>query len=169
MAVGQPGLNLVWAREGDGKGYQPVPSKALSRRPVSDSAMMVGRTLEWVRVTSAIVAGLAALWCLGAWLGRRRDTWIAWGAQYRRSPTAFYLLLTIVSAGLALGGRYGLWQFVYWLPGFNFIRGSSRFMVLGLLGVAVLAGVGFDWLAARLAPSPRRLAAIVVGGLLVAE
>ena len=45
------------------------------------------------------------------------------------SPTAFYLLLTIVSGGLALGGRYGLWQFVYWLPGFNFIRGSSRFMI----------------------------------------
>ena len=103
------------------------------------------------------------------WAGRRRDAWTVWGAQYRRSPTAFYLLLTIVSAGLALGGRYGLWQFVYWLPGFNFIRGSSRFMVLGLLGVAVLTGVGFDRLAARLAPSRRRLAAVVAGGLLVAE
>ena len=42
-------------------------------------------------------------------------------------------------------------------------------MVLGLLGVAVLAGVGFDRLTARLAPSFRRLAAVVVGGLLVAE
>src|SRR6185295_14279539 len=80
-----------------------------------------------------------------------------------------YLLLTIVSAGLALGGRYGLWQFVYWLPGFNFIRGSSRFMVLGLLGVAVLTGAGFDRLTARLAASARGLAAVVVGGLLLAE
>jgi len=78
-------------------------------------------------------------------------------------------LLTIVSVGLALGGQYGLWQFVYWLPGFNFIRGASRFMVLGLLGVAVLAGAGFDWLTARLPPTPRRLAAVAAGALLVAE
>ena len=42
-------------------------------------------------------------------------------------------------------------------------------MVLGLLGVAVLAGVGFDWLTARLAPARRRLAAVVIGGLLLVE
>ncbi|HEY3045503.1 MAG TPA: hypothetical protein VGJ39_15845, partial [Vicinamibacterales bacterium] len=96
----------------------------------------------------------------------RRD---AWAAQYRRSPTAFYLLLTMVSAGFALGGQFWLWQSVFWLPGFNFIRGPSRFMVLGLLGIAVLAGVGFDSLTARLAPSRRRLAALAVGAVLVAE
>ena len=146
-----------------------MPARALSRRPVGDSVMMIVRLLEWIRVTVAIAAALAALWYVCTWLARRRDAWTAWGARYRRSPTAFYLLLTIVSAGLALGGRYGLWQFVYWLPGFNFIRGSSRFMVLGLLGVAVLAGVGFDRLTARVAPSRRRVAAFVAGGLLVAE
>lgn len=165
----RPALNLVWAREGDRKGYGPVPPNALSRRPVSGRTLTIVRTLEWVRVTSAIVAGLAALWCVCAWLARRRDAWITWGAQYRRNPTAFYLLLTIVSTGLALGGRYGLWQFVYWLPGFNFIRGSSRFMVLGLLGIAVLTGLGFDWLTAPLGPSRRRLAALAVGALMVAE
>ena len=165
----RPALDLVWVREGDERGYQPVPASALSRRPVGDSLMMIVRLLGWIRVTSAIAAALAALWCVSAWLARRRDAWTAWGARYRRSPTAFYLLLTIVSAGLALGGRYGLWQFVYWLPGFNFIRGSSRFMVLGLLGVAVLAGVGFDRLTARIAPSRRRVAAFVAGGLLLAE
>ena len=33
----------------------------------------------------------------------------------------------------------------------------------------MLAGVGFDWLTARLAPASRSLVAVVVGGLLVAE
>jgi len=163
------GLDLIWAREGDPKGYQPVSESVLSRRPVSSSTMMILRTLAWLRATAAVVAGLAALWWVCIRLAGRRAVWTAWGAQYRDNPTAFYLLLTVVSAGLALGGRYGLWQFVYWLPGFNFIRGSSRFMVLGLLGVAVLSGVGFDGLTARLVPARRTLAALAVGGLLVAE
>ena len=164
-----PALDLVWARHGEGQLYQPVPVRALSRGPVSDRTARLLRTLEWMRIASAIVAAFVTLWLLCISLARRRDTWMAWGAPYRNNPTAFFLLLTLVSAGLALGGPYGLWQFVYWLPGFNFIRGSSRFMILGLLGVAVLAGVGFDWLTARLSSSPRRVAAVVVGGLLVAE
>jgi hypothetical protein len=161
--------DVSWAREGDETNLRPVPARALSRRRVSDRVMMLVRTLEWLRVTAAIVGGLAALWFLRTWLARRRETWIAWGAPYRRSPTAFYMLLTVVSAGLALGGRYGLWPFVYWLPGFNFIRVPSRFMLLGLVGIAVLAGVGFDRLTAPVAASRRRLAAVVVGGCLLAE
>ena len=42
-------------------------------------------------------------------------------------------------------------------------------MVLGLLAIAVLAGLGFDRLRARLAPGPRRAAGVVAGGLLLAE
>jgi hypothetical protein len=127
--------------------------------------VIVIRALEWLRLASTI----AVILSLAGWLAGRRAAGTAWGAEHRRSPTAFYLVLTIASAGLALGGRYWPWQSVYWLPGFNFIRGPSRFMVLGLLGVAVLAGVGFDWLTARLASAPRRLAALVVGVLMVAE
>jgi PA14 domain-containing protein len=158
-------FNLVWSRQGDGSNYQSMPSWALSRRPTSPAAVLVIRALEWLRLASTI----AMILSLAGWLAGRRAAGIAWGAEHRRSPTAFYLVLTIASAGLALGGRYWPWQFVYWLPGFNFIRGPSRFMVLGLLGVAVLAGVGFDRLTARLGAVPRRLAAVVVGVLLVAE
>jgi hypothetical protein len=146
-----------------------VPSWALSRRSASRSAVTIVRGLEWLRLASMIAAGLAALWFAMVWLAGHREAWSAWGAQYRGNPTAFYLLLTIASVGFAMGGGYWLWQSVYWLPGFNFIRAPSRFMVLGLLGIAVLAGVGFDRLTARLAPSRRRLAAVVAGGLLVAE
>jgi hypothetical protein len=131
--------------------------------------MMIVRALEWLRFVFAVVAALVAVWYLWTVIASRRAAWIAWGARYRRSPVPLYLMMTIVSAGFALGGRYGLWQFVYWLPGFNFIRGSSRFMVLGLLGIAVLTGAGFDRLTARLAASGRRVAAVVVGGLLLAE
>ncbi len=165
----RPGIDLSWTLEGDGGRYRTVPSWALSRRPVGYATMMIARTLEWVRGASVILAGLAIVWWLRAWLASRWDAWVAWAAPYRRKPTALYLLLTIVCIALAIGPPYGLWQFVYWLPGFNFIRVASRFMVVGLLGVAVLAGVGFDWLTARLAPAPRRLAAVVVGGLLLAE
>jgi hypothetical protein len=146
-----------------------VPPWALSRRPVSASAVTAVHALDRVRAMSAIAAALAAVWWICAWLRGHRDAWIEWGAPYRRSPTPLYLLLVVVSVALAVGGQQGLWQFVYWLPGFNFIRGSSRFMVPGLLGVAVLAGVGFDVLASRIAAAPRRMAAVVAAGVLLAE
>jgi PA14 domain len=165
----RPALNLVWVREGDGSGYRAVPSWALSRRSVSRSTVTIVRVLEGLRLASIIAAGFVAIWLAGVWLTGRRERWIAWGSQYRDNPTAFYLLLTMISAGLALGGQHWLWQAVFWLPGFNFIRAPSRFMVLGLLGVAVLTGVGFDRLTARLAPSLRGLTAVAVGTLLLAE
>ena len=81
------------------------------------------------------------------------------------SPT----LLTLAGASLALGPPYGPWQYVYWLPGFNFIRASTRFMTVGLVGIAVLAGIGFDRLGARLSRERHLLAALVVGALLIVE
>ena len=163
------GPGLSWAREDAANEYIPVPPWALSRRPTTPRAVAVVHTLESVRLLSAIIAGLAIIWGVCVWLARHRDGWVGWGAAYRRNPTGFYLLLTIVCIALAVGGRVGLWQYVYWLPGFNFIRGSSRFMVLGLLGVAVLAGIGFDRFASRLAPATRRLAPLAIAALLIAE
>ena len=112
---------------------------------------------------------LAAIWCVLAWPIHRRETWVQSLATYRRNPTAVYFLLTAVCVGLALGPPYGLWQFVYWLPGFNLIRVSSRFMVPGLLGIAILAGIGFDRISGRLARRRRAALATLVAVLLVAE
>jgi hypothetical protein len=111
----------------------------------------------------------SAIWCVLAWSISRYEIGIHSLAPYRRSPTAFYLLLTAVCVWLALGPPYGLWQFVYWLPGFNLIRGTSRFMIVGLLGIAVLAGIGFDWISRRLTPRRRTALATVLGVLLIAE
>lgn len=58
---------------------------------------------------------------------------------------------------------------MYWLPGMNFIRVPSRFMMLAVLGLGVLAGIGFDRLTARLAPRQRAASAMVLAALLVAE
>ena len=61
-----------------------------------------------------------------------------------RRPSLFYALLTVISVWLTLGPPIGLWPLVYWLPGLNFIRVPSRFMLLAILGIAILAGIGTE-------------------------
>jgi hypothetical protein len=92
-----------------------------------------------------------------------------WLAARRLDTMTFYLLVVLASVWLSIGPPFGLWQFVYWLPGFNFIRASSRFMLLAVLGLSVLAGAGFDRVTMRLAASTRLVAAAIVAALLVAE
>ena len=66
------------------------------------------------------------------------------GADYRW----LYLAVVLVTLWFAIGPPYGVWRWVYWLPGLNFVRVPSRFMLLGVLGLGVLAGLGFDRLMA---------------------
>jgi hypothetical protein len=87
---------------------------------------------------------------------KRRDIW-------------FFAALTILAVLLASGPPLGLWPYVYWLPGFNFIRIPSRFILLAVLGLAVLAGVGFERLVAMRRLQTRVLAAIAAVAMLVAE
>lgn len=86
-----------------------------------------------------------------------------------RGVTGFYLLLTLIAVWLSVGAPVSIWPLVYWLPGLNLIRVPSRFMLLALLGLAVLAGIGFDRLTASLAKGRAFTAAAIVGGLLVGE
>jgi hypothetical protein len=69
---------------------------------------------------------------------------------------------------LAVGPPLGVWRWVYWWPGLSFVRVPSRFMLLGMLALAVLAGYGVDRIAAAW-PKRRRATAVVIGGLLLAE
>lgn len=85
------------------------------------------------------------------------------------SSVPFYGLLTLLGLWLSVGPPLGLWPLVYWLPGMSLIRVPSRFTVLAVLGLAVLAGAGADRLLARL-PSRRRSPLLAaVGVLLLAE
>jgi hypothetical protein len=83
-----------------------------------------------------------------------------------RREWIFYLGLTIVSVLLAAGP---LWPYVYWLPGLNFIRGPSRFMILAMVGLSVLAAIGFDRLRSIVPGRRHAVLAVFVSLLLVAE
>src|SRR5206468_6197700 len=90
-------------------------------------------------------------------------------ATSQRRVTGFYVLLTLIGVWLSVGPPVGLWPFVYWLPGFNLIRVPSRFMLLAVLGLAVLAGLGFDRLTQRLSLVRASAVAAIVVLLLVGE
>src|SRR5262249_20348833 len=86
-----------------------------------------------------------------------------------RRPEVFYGLLAVLCFWLMLGPPLGLWQFVYWLPGLNFIRVPSRFSLLGVLCLGVLAGIGFSRRTARLPALRRRALAAGLAVLFLAE
>lgn len=92
-----------------------------------------------------------------------------WRKDRHRDAAAQYALVALVSFGLAAGPPLSLWPLVYWLPGLNFIRVPSRFMLLTVLGLAVLAALGFQRLRERVAPRRESLLAAGIGGLLIAE
>jgi hypothetical protein len=167
---GDPTMKWEWVFGGDSdKTYQVVPRWALSRRPVGSATVVGARVVEALRRLSGILIVFAAIWCVLAWPIHQNDVWVHSMAPYRRSPTAVYFLLTAACVWFALGPPYGLWQFVYHLPGFNMVRGTSRFMVVGLLGIAVLAGIGFDKITVRLTRRWRVALATMIGVLLVGE
>lgn len=133
---------------------------------------------KWVRVLGGRIAQGAHAAASALVLAKEfvRSALPAWGrsvaawARFRREDaTTFYTLLTVLTFGLALGPPYGLWRFVYWMPGFTFIRANARFGIVGMLGLAILAGIGFDRVARRLRRGRRVVLATVVGMLLVAE
>ena len=84
--------------------------------------------------------------------------------RLRTNATAFYALLAVLAAMMFIPWPLDLWRQVHWLPGFNFIRIPSRFIILTMLALAVLAGFGFDRLAVHV---PRRLRSIAFGAIAV--
>jgi hypothetical protein len=112
----------------------------------------------------AIGLGLAAFWPAPPSPDGSSDSTTRCWWQH---PRTFYAALTLLALWLAAGPPIGLWPVVYWWPGFNFVRAPSRFVLLAIVGLAVLAGFGFDRLTRRLAH--RAAMAGVVGLLLVLD
>lgn len=83
-----------------------------------------------------------------------------------RGPIALYAVLTILTLLLAAGP---LWPHVYWLPGLNFIRVPSRFMILTTLCLGVLAGCGADRLFDTARAGRKRVLAVVLAVLFIVE
>jgi len=165
---GGAALNWSWSR--DGKGYSTVPAWALSERPTTYGTVVIARVVDWALPILAILTVLAATWYARAWLSGGPGQAIAqWAAARRRDATTFYVLLTLFTFGLALGPPHGLWQYFYWLPVFNFIRAHSRFILVTLLGLAVLAAMGFDASTRRWTPRARSILAAALAILLIVE
>jgi hypothetical protein len=165
-----PSMKWEWIYDGDrDRAYKVVPRWALSERRVSGTSVRAARAIEAVQPFAAGGAVMAVLWVVLALPIRQHHVWTRSLESFRRNPTAFYLLLTVVFAGLALGPPYGLWRFVYWLPAFNLVRAYSRFGMVALLGLAVLAGAGFDAVTGGWPRRRRQIAAVVGAAVLVAE
>jgi hypothetical protein len=76
-----------------------------------------------------------------------------------RRDRVFYGLLSVIALLLATGIA---WPYVYWLPGMNFTRAPSRFMILATLTLAVLAGMGVERLRSLVRPARQTALAVVV-------
>jgi uncharacterized membrane protein len=89
--------------------------------------------------------------------------------RWRTSATAFFTLLALVSTLMFVTWPLELWRLVYWLPGFNFIRVPSRFILMVLLSLAMLAAIAVERMTNSWQPRKRRAAAALVAALLLAE
>lgn len=87
----------------------------------------------------------------------------------KQRDTLLYAVIAVVSVLLFIDGPLALWPWVYSWPGMNFIRAPSRFMIVTILCLAVLAGAGFERLAARWTHLTQRAAVVMVAVLLLAE
>jgi hypothetical protein len=106
---------------------------------------------------------------VAARIERWRDRTRSWRELRRRDPRVFYGLLAIGTLWLSASPPLGLWPVVYWLPGLNFIRVASRFTLLAMLCLAVLAAFGFERLASRFSSRRRIAAAALVCALMLFE
>ena len=106
-----------------------------------------------------LVLILAAI-AITSWPARRR---------VRDNYALFYLLIGFGSLLMFVEWPFELWRYVYWLPGFNFIRVPSRFILLVMLSLSVLAGMGFDRLAVQMPRTLRSIVLAVVSVLFLTE
>lgn len=133
-------------------------------------AVLMSAETPW-RLAAVAVVGLLVRWRLRRAVPLAPGIRRAWRrrALYLRAPLPFYTLLMVVSLAIAVPQPYGLWRFVYWWPGFNFLRAPVRLTLLAVLGLAVLAGLGLDRISAKLSSRRRLVLATVVGMAVMAD
>jgi hypothetical protein len=134
-----------------------------SRLHVALQQMMFGRTINDEAIAflfPGVLALLLAAVALVSWRPVRR--------QLSTDATGYFTLLALVSVAMFATWPVDAWRHIYWLPGFNFIRVPSRFILLVLLSLGMLSAIAFDRLAVRLSASARiGLAALMAAALLV--
>jgi hypothetical protein len=160
---------LEWTWSHDGTHYSRVPGWALSRRQTHYATAISARILDGAIRAAAIGVLVGTFVCMYRVRLQNRVALLQWADTRRKSVRLFYGALMVLALWLSLGPPYGLWRHVYWWPGFSFIRANSRFSLVALVGLAVLAGHGFDRLAGAFSEGRRSLLAAIIGVLLVAE
>jgi hypothetical protein len=79
-----------------------------------------------------------------------------------RRTVVFYALMTLVCVWLSAGTPLELWSWVNGLPGLSLVRVPSRFMILAVLGLSVLAGFGLEQISRAPSVGRRRALAVAV-------
>jgi len=76
----------------------------------------------------------------------------------RRWAVTFFLVAALVSAVAALGGYapFGLYEWLWHVPGMSLQRAPARFTLITTLSLAMLAAFGADWLASASVELGRR-------------
>ena len=88
---------------------------------------------------------------------------------WRSAAVPFYAVLAVISTLMFVTWPFDLWREIYWLPGFNFIRVPSRFILVVMLCLGVVAAAAFETMTATWTTRSRRAAAIALSALLLAE
>jgi hypothetical protein len=65
-------------------------------------------------------------------------------ARMRQSVAGAYGLVAMAATSLFVSWPTNLWRYAFAWPGFNFIRVPARFVILALLGLAVLSNSAFE-------------------------
>jgi hypothetical protein len=91
------------------------------------------------------------------------------GDRRDRRTLVFYALMTLLCLWLSAGTPLKLWSWVNGLPGLSLVRVPSRFMILAVLGLAVLSGFGFERIIGRLSVQRQRLWIVAASALLIIE
>lgn len=89
--------------------------------------------------------------------------------RLRDNAVPLYALIAALATMMFIDRPFELWRYVYWLPGLNFIRVPSRFILLTMLALSVMAGFGFDRIARPLSKTGVMLATTLIAALLLAE
>jgi hypothetical protein len=122
-----------------------------------------------------LLAGVGLVWHQRSAARGAASGWMAsivmWRETRRRDAITFYGLILLVGVLLSIGPPFGIWPLVYDWPALSLVRVPSRFTIVAILGVSVLAGFGFDRVRSLVAANTFRslIVACAIGLVLVAE
>lgn len=128
----------------------------------------------WVQWLVIVLLRLAlrsrAPLAIGPRVSRVRNGFATWRRSLNTPDHLWlYASLFVLCVWLSLGPPFDIWRFMYWMPGLNFVRMPSRFTVVGMLALGLVAASGFDQITARAGVVGRWVAGVACAALLIGE